>query len=202
MTDGWPDDDLRVGHPERERAIAMLNDAFSSGYLDVAEFEERSGVIYAARTRGDLRQSLHDLPIAGQLFPDAALAQPTVTPVNHPDQVSTAPVEYDANWETVRRKGVWQVPPNMLITGSMGTVDFDFTNATFPVPLVTMQLQVSATTVKVRVGPNQEVRYDGLKKSGWSTVKDKAGSPERPGGEIVVLAGSVSAMCGVTIRRS
>ncbi len=50
-----PDDAVRVGNSERERAIAHLNDAFAQGYLDVVEFEQRSERVYSSRTRGDLR---------------------------------------------------------------------------------------------------------------------------------------------------
>ena len=57
-------DDILVGNPERERAIGLLNDAFSSGYLDVTAFEDRSGAVYAARTRGQLRVTVDGLPTA------------------------------------------------------------------------------------------------------------------------------------------
>ncbi len=197
-----PDDPVRVGNPERERAIAHLNDAFAQGYIDVGEFEERSERVYASRTRGDLRGVLEHLPIAGMLFPDAPVT--TAGPVGSPRQppAATRPVTLDANWETIRRKGVWDPPQNILVTGSMGTVDLDFTNAVFPAPVITLQLQVSAMTVKLRIGPDQEVRRTGLTTSGMSGVKDKAGAPTRPGGGVVDVCGSISAMTGLTIRRS
>ena len=90
------DNDIRVGHPERERAISLLNDSFSAGYLEIVEFEERSGMIIAARTRGELRDTLRDLPNAAMLFPAAAVA-PT------PATSEVTPIEYNANWETLRR---------------------------------------------------------------------------------------------------
>lgn len=192
-----PDDAVRVGNPERERAIAHLNDAFSTGYLDIAEFEERSERVYSARTRSDLRAVLENLPITGALFPDApASGVVSATPA------PTRPVEWEANWDTVRRKGVWDAPSTVLVTGAMGTVDLDFTNAVFPGPVVTVQFQVSTSTLKVRVGPDHEVRTGGLVRSGWSTLKDKAGEPTRPGGPVVELVGSMSAMSGLTLRRS
>ncbi|MGJ0121606.1 DUF1707 SHOCT-like domain-containing protein [Williamsia sp. MIQD14] len=194
---GQPDDAIRVGNPERERAITHLNDAFATGYIDIGEFEERSGRVYEARTRGDLRSVLENLPIAARLFPDTAVAAATGAP-----PVPTRPVEFDANWETVRRKGVWDAPPNILVTGTMGTVDLDFTNAMIPSATVTVQLQVSAMTVKLRVGPDQEIRRTGLTTSGMSSVKDKAGAPTRPGGAVIDVIGSISAMTGLTIRRT
>ncbi|MGU3294202.1 DUF1707 SHOCT-like domain-containing protein [Williamsia sp. M5A3_1d] len=194
---GQPDDAIRVGNPERERAITHLNDAFATGYIDIGEFEERSGRVYEARTRGDLRSVLENLPVAAKLFPDTAVTSATGVP-----SAPARPVEFDANWETVRRKGVWDAPPNILVTGTMGTVDLDFTNAVIPSATVTLQLQVSAMTVKLRLGPDQEIRRTGLATSGMSSVKDKAGAPTRPGGAVIEVVGSISAMTGLTIRRS
>lgn len=57
MADTFGDEDVRVGHSERERATSLLSDAFSSGYLEIVEFEERAGAVTASRTRGDLRGS-------------------------------------------------------------------------------------------------------------------------------------------------
>jgi hypothetical protein len=200
MVDRIPDDDLRVGNPERERAITLLNDAFSSGYLEISEFEERSGVVYSAKTRGELRAVLSQLPNAGLLFNDPPVA--ANVPAAAPAPAATPTLQLDAEWDSVRRKGVWQVPFSILATGSMGTVDLDFTNATFPGPSITVQLQVSTSTVKLRVGPDQEIRYTGLHLSGWSKLKDKAGAPTRQGGPVIELTGSASAMTGVTIKRS
>ncbi|MCX6468098.1 MAG: DUF1707 domain-containing protein [Corynebacteriales bacterium] len=197
---GQPDDAIRVGNPERERAITHLNDAFATGYIDIGEFEERSGRVYEARTRGDLRSVLENLPVAASLFPDAPVAG-AMAPAGQP-LAPTRPVVFDANWETVWRKGVWDAPSNILVTGTMGTVDLDFTNAVIPASTVTLQLQVSAMTVKLRVGPDQEVRRTGLTTSGMSSVKDKAAAPTRPGGAIIDIVGSISAMTGLTIKRS
>ncbi|GAA1901253.1 DUF1707 SHOCT-like domain-containing protein [Williamsia serinedens] len=196
---GHPDDATRVGNPERERAIAHLNDAFAQGYLDVAEFEERSERVYASRTRGDLRGVLEHFPIAGALFPDATvMTAGSMTP----SAVPTRPVELEANWDTVRRKGVWDAPASLLLTGTMGTIDLDFTSAVLAGPVTTVQLQVSTSTIKIRVGPDHAVRTSGLARSGWSTLKDKAGEPTRPGGPVVELTGSMSAMSGLTLRRT
>lgn len=191
------DDDIRVGNPERERAISLLNDAFTSGYLDISEFDERSARIFAARTRGDLRSCLTDLPLAGQLFGDHG-SSTALAPTAVPEQQAAT---FDADWETVRRRGAWQVPPRIIVTGSMGTVDFDFRKALMPGPLVDIELQVSTTTVKIRLAPDQEIRVDGIEKSGWSSIKDKAGPPLRVGGPVIVVRGSVSAWSGVTIKR-
>ncbi|MFF2085965.1 DUF1707 domain-containing protein [Nocardia sp. NPDC058176] len=197
MAESLPDDDLRVGNPERERAIALLNDAFAAGYLEIAEFEERSAVAYSARTRGELRAVLAQLPVAGQLFPDAVPRSTALVPVPHGAQ----PIEIAADWTTVRRKGVWQVPARLLVTGSWGTIDLNFVNAEFLGPSVDIELQVSVSTVKLMLGADHEIDVSGVDAMGWSSVKDKAGPPKRPGGQSIRLAGAISGMSGVVIRR-
>ncbi|WP_425301316.1 DUF1707 SHOCT-like domain-containing protein [Nocardia wallacei] len=54
--------DIRIGTAEREKAMEQLSQHFAAGRLSVAEFDERSGVIAAAVTRGDLAQVFADLP--------------------------------------------------------------------------------------------------------------------------------------------
>lgn len=187
-------DDVRVGTPERERAIGLLNDAFSSGYLEISEFEERSGGVYVARTRGDLKALVADLPDAAKLFPDNVIVAPTAVPV------VAAPLAFDIEWDTVRRKGSWHVPSRMLATGSMGTLDLDFRHAVFASPVVELEVQISASAVKIRIGDDQEIRID-VARSGWSTIKDKAGSPSRPGGPLIMVRGSMSFGSGIVVKR-
>lgn len=192
------DDDVRVGHPERERAIELINDAFSQGYLDIVEFEERSGTVYESRTRGSLRKVVVDLPNAHMLFPDVpTVGSGQAAPVEH-----SAPESVSADWDTQRRKGAWTVPARMILTGEMGTFDLDYRAATFVAPVVELQLQVTASTVKIRLGPDQELRYQALDKTKWSSIKDKAGSPARPGGPMVHVTGSLASMSTLTIKRS
>ncbi|WP_019932996.1 DUF1707 domain-containing protein [Nocardia sp. BMG111209] len=54
--------DIRIGTAEREQAMQRLSDHFAAGRLSVAEFDERSGVVAAAVTRGDLAKVFTDLP--------------------------------------------------------------------------------------------------------------------------------------------
>ncbi|GAB2702602.1 DUF1707 SHOCT-like domain-containing protein [Nocardia thraciensis] len=54
--------DIRIGTAEREEAMRRLSDHFAAGRLSVAEFDERSGTVAAAVTRGDLAPVFVDLP--------------------------------------------------------------------------------------------------------------------------------------------
>lgn len=56
--------EIRVGTAEREDALSRLSEHFSAGRLSVAEFDERSAVVTAARTKGELEGVFADLPSA------------------------------------------------------------------------------------------------------------------------------------------
>jgi hypothetical protein len=53
---------VRASDAEREQAVALLQRGFADGRLALAEFEERVGAAYAARTRAQLRNLTADLP--------------------------------------------------------------------------------------------------------------------------------------------
>lgn len=55
-------DEIRVGDAERSDALDRLGTLFADGYLDVGEFEERTGQAAVARTRGELSVLFDDLP--------------------------------------------------------------------------------------------------------------------------------------------
>lgn len=54
--------EIRIGTTEREEAMAALSAHFSAGRLNLVEFEDRSGLVAQARTRGDLVAVFSDLP--------------------------------------------------------------------------------------------------------------------------------------------
>ncbi|MFZ2528299.1 MAG: DUF1707 domain-containing protein [Rhodococcus sp. (in: high G+C Gram-positive bacteria)] len=55
--------EIRIGTAERELAQRLLGEHFAAGRLTLGEFEERSGAIEAATTRGDLVVPFSDLPL-------------------------------------------------------------------------------------------------------------------------------------------
>ena len=52
----------RIADADRERAAAVLSQAFRDGVLRVEEFDQRLSAAYAATTVGDLEDVMHDLP--------------------------------------------------------------------------------------------------------------------------------------------
>ncbi|RDI51523.1 DUF1707 SHOCT-like domain-containing protein [Nocardia mexicana] len=72
--------DIRIGTAEREEAMRRLSDHFAAGRLSVAEFDERSGTVAAAVTRGDLVQVFADLPEPVPEQPAPVPEQPAPVP--------------------------------------------------------------------------------------------------------------------------
>lgn len=54
---------VRVGDPERDRTAAVLGQAFTQGYLSMAEYETRLGRAFEAQTVGALNPLIVDLPV-------------------------------------------------------------------------------------------------------------------------------------------
>lgn len=55
---------VRAGDRERETTAGQLGLALAQGYLDMPEYERRVGSAFAARTSGELRELVADLPLA------------------------------------------------------------------------------------------------------------------------------------------
>jgi hypothetical protein len=55
--------ELRVDDEARERVVWQLREHFAAGRLNAEELEERIGTAYSARTEGELRKVLEDLPV-------------------------------------------------------------------------------------------------------------------------------------------
>ncbi|GAA4242221.1 DUF1707 domain-containing protein [Actinomadura meridiana] len=55
-------DEIRIGDAERDAVMLALHDHFAAGRLDRAELDERLDATLSAKTRGDLRVLVRDLP--------------------------------------------------------------------------------------------------------------------------------------------
>ncbi|GAB3133046.1 hypothetical protein GCM10027289_22180 [Tsukamurella serpentis] len=184
-------DRIRVGDPERQRAVELLGEAMAAGYLTVDEFDTRTHAAYAASNRGELRELLSDLPIRDRLFPVTAL-----------ESSSELPVEVlEIDWTSEARKGVWTVPARMRITGSAGGAKLDFRRADFPYGGLDLELQVSWSTIKLHLGPTMRVDDSAMEYTGWSSMKDKAGATDSTSGPLLVLRGYASAGSGIVVLR-
>jgi len=56
--------EMRASDADRDMVLSELSEHFQAGRLTAAEFDERAGQALAARTWGELRDLLRDLPAA------------------------------------------------------------------------------------------------------------------------------------------
>jgi hypothetical protein len=71
------DGNVRIGTTEREEAIRALAEHMAEGRLDVAEYDQRCGLVTAAKTRGELAAIFDDLPAPNPM----RVEQPAPVPV-------------------------------------------------------------------------------------------------------------------------
>jgi DUF1707 SHOCT-like domain len=64
MTD---DGGIRASDSDRENVVEILRDAYSTGRLTMADFDERTTEAFAAKTWGELRKLTADLPQQARL---------------------------------------------------------------------------------------------------------------------------------------
>ncbi len=72
-------DRIRASDADRERVTARLRDHFAEGRLTQDELDERVTAALSAKTLGDLRELMTDLP-ESELLQDPARTQPQATP--------------------------------------------------------------------------------------------------------------------------
>jgi hypothetical protein len=141
-------DAIRASHADRDQVQAILQDALSQGRITPDEFAERTTIAAEARTLGELRPVLEDLPVA--------YAGSSVAPVIAGGDV----VEWRGTLGSIQRKGAWTVPARIRIYRRMGSVELDFTEATFTAPVTDIELDVLAGSVEIRVPEGAGVSFD------------------------------------------
>ena len=77
-------DEMRASDADREKVVHALQEQVGEGRLTLAEFEERSGEAYGAKTVGELRALFKDLPHDPLAPASAAWQQPFPLPAVPP----------------------------------------------------------------------------------------------------------------------
>ncbi|ATE58559.1 MULTISPECIES: DUF1707 SHOCT-like domain-containing protein [Actinosynnema] len=177
---------LRVSDAEREHVVGLLQKAIGRGLITLDEFSERTDQALASRTRGELNAVLVDLP--GMLNSE----QPVEDVI--PAQFGGAPrerVELKTTLSHVRRKGQWSVPRTIVVQNRMGNTDLDFREAHLPHPVVTIDLDVFAGSVRILLPEGSSVNTDDLRLSA-SALQDRVRF-ESGGRPHFVVTGNVKA---------
>lgn len=183
---------FRVSDEDRERAAARLQQALSEGRITLSELEERLAAVYAAKYEADLRAPLADLPDPDtSRLPDTTSASLPVPAVE--------PVVLRTAMSTIKRTGAWDVPPRLRVQTSMGSIVLDFCEAVVRHPVVDIEVDVGAGSVRLLVPEGTTANVDNVV-SGMGTVKSTVPSVRRPGALHLHVHGR-TAMGSVVVRR-
>ena len=115
------DPDIRISNAERDEAVSTLGVHLSTGRLELAEFEDRTGRAAAARTRGELEVLFTDLPAP---HPDLSSATPPAPLIQKTGQLVTKPTrgKKDELVETDASKALEFVAGMAFILGIPGAI--------------------------------------------------------------------------------
>jgi hypothetical protein len=188
---GRDPDRIRASDADREQVAAILRHAIGEGRLTLAEVDERLHSVYAAKTFGELKPIIADLPGQELAMPTPAVAAPiSAQPVAgpHPRVVAGPATGHAvAVFGGVDRKGRWIVPTNMHLTTVMGGADLDLTDAAFAGREVTITVFALFGGAQITVPPDVQVINDVFALFGG--VDNKATAPTPPGAPVLRIRG-------------
>ncbi|MGW0159609.1 DUF1707 SHOCT-like domain-containing protein [Mycobacterium sp. NPDC003323] len=178
-----PDDHVRVSDADRARVNGLLERAVSEGMLSLDEFADRTDSVLAARTRGELRSVLADLP-AQQL---GVPARPQLPP------------EQLRGWMTsIVRRGQWTAAPVLNLNTRMCSTTLDFSSATLPGPVVEIMIDDYCSSTELIVPPGSTADLNGIDTVAASATLKVRGAP-RSDQLHVIVRGRVR-LGSVTVR--
>ncbi len=167
-----PDDAIRASDGERDTAIERLRESAAEGRLTFEELADRIEGAAGARTRGDLRALLGDLP--AELPATARAGSP-----------AGAVEEHRASFRDLRRDGRWTVPPRSRWRTIFGDVVLDLREAAVAYD----RIEIDATTVfgdvRLLVPEGIEVHLRGS--SFFGDLRQDAGRHAPAGAPVVAL---------------
>lgn len=177
---------LRVGDRERRAVDEQLQAAVGDGVLTLSEYDERSAVLWQARTRDELDHLVADLP-------DQPGAAPARTPV--PTGDATRPRRVVAVMSEDRMSGA--LAPGQRVQGYalMGKAVVDLRRDDLP-RSVEVQVRSLMGEVEVMVPPGSAVHLSGFSLMGERKVHVGAGDGPDVHVDAVAVMGTVKVTVG------
>jgi hypothetical protein len=158
------DANLRVSDADRAHISRLLEQAVGQGMLTLDEFSERIDATLAARTRGELRAVVADLP-------DMDLPRP-VTAVPAGEEVLRG------RMSSISRRGQWTVPSRMRLNSRICDTTLDFTNATVQTPTVVLDIDDYCSSTALILPDGATVDFNGLETVGGSATAKVPHGPQ------------------------
>jgi hypothetical protein len=147
---------LRASDADREHVADLLGRAFAEGRLSTEEHSERLEAVYAAKTMGELRPLVVDLPVA--FDPPTAGGMPTARPEDALSRYGGGDQIVAVFGET-KRTGRWVVRSGLNARALFGSVELDLTEAVLEQREITITVNAVFGEVVIRV-PDGVVLHD------------------------------------------
>ncbi|MHC3426784.1 DUF1707 SHOCT-like domain-containing protein [Streptomyces sp. DT18] len=179
------EDGQRASDADRDAVAERLREAAAEGRIDFDELDERLGAALGARTYGELRPLLADLPGAPGFVP------PPAAPLGEP-------VELRGGVHGVRRSGDWAVPARLVVRGGMGGVQLDFTRVRTSLAEILVEVHGEMAGVRIVVPESWGVDAGGVD-LGLGGLRDRTSPGHGRGAPLLRLTGAAG-MGGVRVR--
>jgi Domain of unknown function (DUF1707) len=179
---------LRIGDRERDAVATVLREAAVAGRLSMEELDDRLEAALQAKTYADLDPLVADLSVE---LPSSALTssrRPQGPP--SPGYSREDPLRLEGGASSEKRRGVWTVPPFLVINQQLGAVKLNFLEAVPDAQLIDIRVVGGAGSILLVVPDGWGVDADRVSK-GLGSKSVKVSREPAPGKPLLVLYGSV-----------
>jgi hypothetical protein len=179
---------IRVGHRERDAVAEVLQEAAGDGRLDLTELDVRLEAALKAKTYADLDPLVADLSTD---VPSRALDQPP--PIRSAPSAGYSredPLRLDAGMSSEKRRGVWTVPPFLVINPGLGSVKLNCLEAIPAAQLIEIAVIGGAGSILLVLPDGWGADTDRLSKSMGSRSVKVPRDPA-PGKPLLIFHGSL-----------
>lgn len=157
------DANVRISDADRDHVRQLLERAVGQGMLTLDEFSERIDAVLAARTRGELREVVVDLPSTDAMQPVAAVGE-----------------QLRGRMSSISRRGRWTVPARIDLNTRMCDTTFDFTAATLQSPTVVLDIDDYLSSTELILPDGATADLNGVETfAGSTTLKVPYGPPSQ-----------------------
>lgn len=182
----------------RERAIAVLSDAFARDDLEMEEFERRLGIAHRTDSLVELEQVTVDLVaaplVAAQPIPNTALAVQSTAIGRTRDQQRLVAI-----LGGVVRSGHWSPAQKIRVTAMLGGAELDFREAALPPGVTEVEVKAVLGGVNIIVPPQLAVDMEGTAILGGFAHSERSAAVPDPDRPILRISG-LAVLGGVQIE--
>jgi hypothetical protein len=174
-----PADTARAADADREATAEKLRIAAAEGRIGFEELDDRLGQALSARTYGQLRALLADLPV-----------QPASMPQHDAVPEPETLVLKTTGGRNLKQSGRWTVPRRITAETTTGAITIDFTQASCAHREVIVEAVTGSPTGWIRlVLPDGWAARIGPSSTRTSHISNKAAGTADPGAPTVIVTG-------------